>query len=154
MSTPTYDATEMGREMIDRWEVTDLVSGLGRLLDERRLDALGEVAATDIQAIFPFGSADDLEGLRALAARNLGVFEKSQHVITDVLVELDGDRAGVRANVIAVHVPSVGQPATHFTVGGTYRFEARRAAEGWRLTRMELDRVWTSGEHPHAAHGA
>ena len=64
-------------------------------------------------------------------------------------LHLDGDRAEVRANLIATFAPSVGTlPEPTFTLGEVYRFEAARTAQGWRLSRIETTPVWATGTRP------
>jgi hypothetical protein len=84
--------------------------------------------------------------------RALGAFERTQHVLTNLVVAVEGDRATVRANLIAVHVHRAGEPGVHFDMGGWYRFAARRTADGWRLSHVRLTPVWTAGATagPHA----
>jgi hypothetical protein len=75
-------------------------------------------------------------------------------VISDVLIDLDGDRAQVRANLIATFAPDrpgarllVGEgehPDSYFTLGEVYRFEAVRTETGWRLARIATERKWSS----------
>jgi len=156
MSAGTQDeaAVELAREVLDRAEIEQLVSAMGAVLDERRFEDFGDVFAEDVEARFPFGAVEGLAAMTEIARRTLGPYEQTQHAIADVLAELDGDRADVSANLIAVHVPSAAEPARHFDVGARYRFEVRRTEAGWRLARVELTPVWTSGVPAAAGHGA
>jgi SnoaL-like protein len=54
---------------------------------------------------------------------------------------LQGDRADVRANLVASFVGD----ANLEQHGERYRFEAVRTAHGWRLSRVEVRPVWISG---------
>jgi SnoaL-like protein len=65
--------------------------------------------------------------------------------ITNVLIDLEGDRATVQANLIATFVSRADEPSSPFTPGERYRFEAVRASYGWRLSRVQVRPVWTSG---------
>ena len=56
--------------------------------------------------------------------------EKTQHVITNVLVDLDGDTAKAGANSIITFPDN--------TQTERYAFETRRTPEGWRLTRIAM----------------
>lgn len=142
------------QDLLDCDEIEQLISRLAAALDERRIEQFEQIFAADVQASFPFGSVDGIEQMGAIARRNLAPYEKTQHVITNVLVQLDGDRADVRAHLIAVHVPVAAEPSTHFDVGATYRFAVRRTDDGWRLARLELTPVWTSGVPAGAPHDA
>jgi hypothetical protein len=71
-----------------------------------------------------------------------------------VLVALDGDRADVRANLIATFAAGADAPTTAlapeptFTLGQVYRFEAVRIPDGWRLSLIQITPVWTTGTRP------
>jgi SnoaL-like domain len=59
-------------------------------------------------------------------------------VITNVLIDLDGDRAAVRANLVVTFADD----AISSQQGERYRFEATRMPEGWRLSSVEVEPVW------------
>ena len=84
----------------------------------------------------PGGTAQGIENVVAQARRNHEV--PTQHVITNVLVDLDGDRATAGANLV-VHFPDSIQ-------GERYAFEARRDDEAWRLTRIEVEPIWSAAD--------
>jgi hypothetical protein len=66
-------------------------------------------------------------------------------VITNVLIDLDGDRATVGANLIATFVHGPGPSVPLFQRGERYSFEAVRTDDGWRLSRVESKPIWTVG---------
>lgn len=68
-----------------------------------------------------------------------------------MLVDADGDRAEVRANLL-VHFAALTDtdaptlaPPIQFTLGEIYRFDAVRTPEGWRFACVETSPVWMSG---------
>ena len=83
----------------------------------------------------PGGVAEGIEQVAAQAARNHAV--PTQHVITNVRVKLDGDRATAGANLV---VTFAGERLR--TLGERYAFEARRTPEGWRLSSIRVEPVW------------
>jgi hypothetical protein len=123
--------------LADHIELTALVSRLGRWLDRAGDDAPERILAPDVSVRTPGGEATGLDRVVAQAQRNHAV-DATQHVITDVLVDLDGDRAGVSANLIVTFVDG----ESLRTLGERYRFDAARTDAGWRLARIEVDRVW------------
>ena len=140
------EATELGsqvQELVDRNEITDLVGRVGLWLDEKRFEEARSIFTEDATADTPGGSVRGVDLLVEQASR--GHEDRTQHVITNVLVDLAGDRATVRANVIATMVPDTDAPETRFVIGGRYRFEAVRTPEGWRFSRLEVKPVWRSG---------
>jgi hypothetical protein len=99
----------------------------------------------------PGGSAQGFAAIAAQARRNHVV--PTQHVISNVLVELHGDRADVGANLLVVfaggpeeNAVRAGLPAFSRALGERYRFESVRTPDGWRLASIETDVRWTFGE--------
>jgi len=123
--------------LADHLEITDLVSRLGRWLDRVGDDAPDRILAPDVSVRTPGGQAEGLDRVVAQAQRNHDV-EATQHVITDVLVDLADDRADVSANLTVTFVDG----GSVRTLGERYRFVAARTDAGWRLARIEVDPVW------------
>jgi SnoaL-like protein len=133
--------TDLLQDLTDRQAITDLVSRLGLWLDEKRFYDTESLFTKDVTVATPGGQAKGV-GLVAAQARRNHDYERIQHVITNVLIDLDGDRAQVRANLIATLVPSAAEPAAHATLGERYRFDVVRSGDGWRLARIEVEPVW------------
>jgi len=156
MSTapPTTDTNDRLQQLDDRTEITDLVYRLGICLDEGRFDDLRELVVEDATVRTPGGRSEGREALIAQARRNHPADQGSQHVVTNVLVDLDGDRAKVRANLV-VHITTPDDaptdapaPPPRGTIGEVYRFELTRTPEGWRFSRIETVPLWVSGTLP------
>lgn len=142
------------REIGDRTEITDLVDRLGVCLDEGRFDGIRDLVVEDATVRTPGGQATGREALVAQARRNHPVDQTFQHVTTNVLVDLDGDRAEIRANLV-VHIARpddapAGAPAPSpaCSIGEVYRFALVRTAGGWRISRIETVPLWVSGTLP------
>jgi hypothetical protein len=121
------DLTESRRqlqELIDRSEITELVNRLGVWLDEKRWDEARSILTEDATAKTPGGSVAGVEQLAQQARQNHVV--PTHHVITNVLIDLDGDRATAGANLIATFVSGPDRSGPHFQLGERYRFEAIR----------------------------
>jgi len=97
--------------LTDRADVEDLVHRLGSYLDERRFDDLRGILVENATARTPGGLAEGRDAMVAQARRNHPVEDQIQHVISGVLVDLDGDEATVRANLVATFIRS--DPAAH-----------------------------------------
>ena len=128
--------TTLLHDLNDRREITDLVSRLGLWLDEGRFDEAPSILTEDVAVSTPGGQAEGIERVIAQARRN-HQYAGLQHVISNVLVDLDGDTADVRANLVATFVGSAIEQH-----GERYRFEAVRTPDGWRLSRVEVKAVW------------
>jgi hypothetical protein len=134
--SPMTDSTLI-HDLTDRREITDLVSHLGLWLDEGRFDEAPSILIDDVTVDTPGGHAEGIEHVIAQARRN-HQHDHLQHVITNVLIDLDGDHATVRANLVVTFADD----AVTSQQGERYRFEAVRTPDGWRLSRVEVVPVW------------
>lgn len=145
-------STTATHAVADQIELELLVSGLGQFLDELDAEQAPALLADDVVVTTPGGHAEGREAVVAQARRNHQV--PTQHLITNLVSRVEGDRAEMAANLLVVFAdgPSaqVGPqrfelPTAGLTLGERYRFEARRGADGWRLTRIEVEAIWASG---------
>jgi hypothetical protein len=150
------------QQLVDRAEITDLVNNLGRVLDEGCFAELRSLLVEDATARTPGGEAAGREALVAQAGRNHRPEQPIQHLVTNVAIDLHGDRASARANLVVHFGPVDGGPASagpgtsalppappvEFTMGEVYHFALVRTAEGWRFDRIETTPIWTSGTYP------
>jgi hypothetical protein len=128
------------QELIDRQEIADLISRLGQMLDQKSFDNATSVLTEDIVVATSGGESRGLARVIDQAERNhRGV---TQHVITNILIDLHGDRAEAGANLIATFWPDPRRPDGTFAVRDRYRFEAIRTDAGWRLDRIEAGPQW------------
>lgn len=145
----------------DEAEISALFARYLISLDDEKLDdewAAG-VFTDDAVVEFPMSRHEGLEGLAAYHRSSLAAFEAHQHLGAPAAVTVDGDTARLRANIIATHVlraDEAGQDG-----GGTRLFsagtlacgESCRSAQGWRLSRVSLRVLWTSGTPARTAAG-
>jgi SnoaL-like domain len=150
-TTPTHHDLQ---QLYDRTEVTDLVYRLGVCLDESRFDEMRELLVEDAAVRTPGGWAEGREALIDQVKRNHPPDQRFQHVTTNILVDLDGDRAKVRANLV-VHITTPDDapadapaPPPRCTLGEVYRFQLVRTPGGWRFSHVETVRLWVAGTLP------
>ena len=152
MKDETADQTEVNR-WLDEGRIVRVVNRFYRALDEKHFDSsyLGEILAADAQVIRPNGAAT--EGLANIAdslARSFTRFEATQHLLTGHDVDVDGDTAAVRANLVAIHIWK-DRPAgasmldRSFSAGGIVTAALRRFPEGWRISKAEMRVMWRTG---------
>jgi SnoaL-like domain len=121
--------------MNDRQDITDLISRLGRWLDDKEFANARSVLTEDVTVSTPGGQAEGIDRVIAQASRNHQV--PTQHLITNVLVDLDGDHATATANLLVTFAGSVLERQ-----GERYAFGVARTGDGWRLSRIEVTPVW------------
>ena len=129
--------TEIVQQLADRQAITDLVMRLARMLDEKRFDDAPAILADDATVRTPGGTAGGRAAVVEQARRNHTV--RTQHVITNLLIDLDGDRAEAGANLLVTFAPTAGETTM---LGERYRFEAVREPVGWRLSTIEVETLW------------
>jgi uncharacterized protein (TIGR02246 family) len=131
--------------LLDERDIRALIRGGWAAIDRKDWDTYANAFAADGVFEIMGQRRHGREEIVAGPARDLAHFAALQHVITNEIVEVDGDEAHGQWYAIAVHVPSAEEPDRHADVGLRYRFTARRTDEGWRLADVALEPLWTSG---------
>jgi len=132
----------------DRDAITQLIFRFYALMDDGRFNALDAVLTEDVVAGTPGGG--QAEGRKSVvdnAARAHTMEERTQHLVQNVLVDVDGDKATVRAGVIAMlgaSTPPEGAmaPEPSMTLSTIMGYDVIRTAEGWRVKRIEGSVIW------------
>ena len=95
-------------------------------------------------------AADDwVAGLKPL----FGGLAATQHMMSNPLVELEGDSAQITMHVRAHHVLDPEDPESYYTIGGYYRNRLVRDCGNWKLVRVNLNVTWRLG-HPEIMEAA
>lgn len=156
MTPGTIDSQQTLQRLYDRMDITDLVYRLGVCLDEGRFDDMRDLLVEDATVKTPGGAASGRSALIDQARRNHAPDQRFQHLTTNVLIDLDGDRAKVRANLVVNIATPEDAPAHHpappprASIGEVYGFELVRTPDGWRFSRVETTPLWLSGTLPPA----
>jgi hypothetical protein len=131
----------------DRGDITQLIYRLYACLDEGRFDDLRPLFSEGITVRTPGGVAEGRDAAIAQASRNHSREERVQHLVHNVLVDVNGDHADVRADVIVTFSADATPegrlaPEPRLTLGERFRYEAARSPQGWRLSRVDATPVW------------
>ena len=110
----TTTTTEL-QQLSDRAEITDLVALLGACLDDGSFDDMAELLAEDATVRTPGGQAEGRAAVIAQAGRTHPAGQSFHHVITNVLVAVDGDLATARrvGHLPDVAVGNAAEPLAH-----------------------------------------
>lgn len=145
----------MSQELLDRAAISDVVTRMGWCLDRRDWDGLKrlftERVHTDYTALWggepQEATVDELLATDRQGSwrRTMDGLEATQHLITNILVDVDGNEADATANVVGVHrlVNPHGSPL--WTVGGTYEFRLVRNGNTWLIQRITQHITWVEG---------
>jgi SnoaL-like domain len=129
--------------LTDRVEIATLIDRLGLWLDEQRWSDAPAILTEDATASTLGGTARGRDAVVEQARRN-HEGKRTQHVITNVVVDLDGDLATAGANLLVTFAPEGPAAEPLFQLGERYRFEATRTPDGWRLSAVEIRPLWRS----------
>ncbi|MEV5842329.1 nuclear transport factor 2 family protein [Streptomyces sp. NPDC051985] len=137
---------EQVRWLVDRAAVGDLITAFSRSLDARDEQALPTLVTEDV--VFAFGDQVLATGREAFVGSALGAmgrYAATWHCPAHPAIDVDGDTAVSRSYHTGIHLDDAKAPHEHGDGGGWYDCEYRREADGWRLSRIRLTIVWTSG---------
>lgn len=146
------DTNEMQRQvqaLIDRAEITDLMDRYLRSLDEGVFDEEWARAfhTEDVAAQMPIGTVHGRDALLDRVRRGMALFDRTVHLGTNAVIEIDGARATVRGAQLSTHVLADGSGSVFVSAGHTDT-ELVRTADGWRISASTLRVVWTQGSPP------
>ncbi|WP_280180730.1 nuclear transport factor 2 family protein [Nocardia farcinica] len=125
-------------EIVDRLAITDVLTRLFVYTDEKRWDDLLDLFAAEVDFDGGTGQAQRRPATDIAAdwKAALEPLDAVHHQAGNYLVDLDGDRADVHADSIAVHVREDATQGKTRTFIGSYRLGVHRDGAGWRIDRF------------------
>ena len=130
------------QELLDRQDIIDVLHRLGRWLDGRGGDPTA-IYDTDVVVHSPRGEIVGIERAIEVAAPSDDPTERTQHLLSDVLVDVVGDTAVVTANQL-VRFFRPGE-APWRTSGLAVEYVMARRTEGWRMAGATMQLQWLDG---------
>lgn len=133
----------------DRFAIQDIMTRYAQGVDTRDLDLFEtcfapEVSVSGFDPGATFQNRDDwMAWVRAAFER----FERTQHLIGNFVVEIDGDRATMRSYVQATHV-FLADPKATFTLWATYHDVVERRPGGWVIVDHRLEPAASETRRP------
>lgn len=135
----------------DEREIINLATRYCWALDGHDFDALRTVFAADAFALLGGTECNGVDAIIDRISSALTRLDASQHLVGSHVVALDGDQATHRCYLQAQHVLHGTEGGELWMVAGKYEDDVVRTAEGWRIKRRILSRIWTSGNANVAA---
>ena len=138
-------------DLFDWIAINNAISSYASGIDRQERDVYRSIFTDTLDLSFPewLGvptselSADDWGDL---VATTIAGFDATNHIITNRVIELDGDRAVVSAHLLAIHsLATDGRPELH-KLGGYYTYCLVRVASDWKIASVTLDVVWDEGD--------
>ena len=125
----------------DRLEINDLLTRYAHSVDSKDWALYRSVFTDD--SFIDYESAGGIKGDREEVAnwleKTMAGFPMTQHLISNIDVKIDGDRATVRA----MFYNPMGMPSGKtFWCGGFYNHSLVRTADGWKSERLIEESSW------------
>lgn len=130
------------QEVHDKLEIHELLARYARGVDSEDWELWKSVFTADATLDYtsagaPAGSRDELAEWLAVSIKRLPI---KQHYITNVEIQLNGDRAKVRAMFYnPMQLPEMSEMSF---CGGYYHHEVVRTPEGWKSERLVEENQW------------
>ncbi|HEU5158514.1 MAG TPA: nuclear transport factor 2 family protein [Streptosporangiaceae bacterium] len=134
----------------DRLDVIETCTRFGWHADQREWDRFAEVL-TDVLYLdytaLAGGEPGDVKSADLIASWKelFGRLTTTQHLITNHLVDVDGDSAVCTAQFHAHHVAAVAHGDQTMILSGHYRFGLVRAGDGWQINSLVMTPTWSTG---------
>jgi hypothetical protein len=134
----------------DRQAINELTSRLALLLDARDWDALEQLFTDPVywDRTSLFGGEPETQspaGLVGGLRYALGGLDATHHLITNLVITLDGDQATGTANMVGTHLLANSSGDPIWTVGGRHDYRFERTAAGWRIAAVTFTVQWGTG---------
>ncbi|MFJ5261684.1 nuclear transport factor 2 family protein [Streptomyces sp. NPDC088387] len=135
----------------DRLDIIDTCTRMAWFIDTREWDSLESVFADEVTLDYTSLNGGEPavvtgKGLVGAWSGLLGKFDTTQHLLTNYLVDVDGDTAVATAMFQATHRMPNDHGGPLWTLGGKYRFDlVRTAAEGWQISAIVMTATWADG---------
>ncbi len=140
--------------LADRLEIHDVLIRYSTALDTRDWKLLWSVFSDDAVLDYDEAPPASVAEFAERAQKGIGDLPATQHTVTNISVELDGDRARSRCYASAMHVR--GEERATYLLGGVYLDELVRTPDGWRISHRNFTSTWAtldvnrrSGDHAH-----
>ena len=140
------------QELADRAEIRDVIVRYGWAIDTKDWALLDTCFTEDAEVDYssnPGGKKGPYRQVRSWFEKMLSAFPVTQHLMSNIDVQLDGDRATARTMVTNPQGAATSAGPLHFFyVGGRYDDDFVRTPEGWRIAKRVETTLWFEGTLP------
>ncbi|WP_439533796.1 nuclear transport factor 2 family protein [Polymorphobacter sp.] len=131
--------------VIDRIDIGDLMVRYARAVDRCDAALFASVWAPDALVDYGDGDTAAMAWSDGLVGRLRGM-DRTQHLISNSLVSLDGDSARAETMCTAYHRFTEAGVALRMLVGGRYLDRLVRTGDGWRIAHRRYVMDWNETE--------
>jgi 3-phenylpropionate/cinnamic acid dioxygenase small subunit len=143
------------QEISDRLEIEELLVRYSHTVDTQDWDAFEQVFTPD--AVIDYtemgGPRGDVRATRAFLESAMPRFASYQHLVSNIVIELDGDAARARTICFNPMVLPADEGEPHvFFCGLWYRDQLVRTDAGWRIADRYEERSYIYNSPPEVKH--
>jgi len=131
--------------LVDRQEIADLCARYMTALDTKDYDGLRKCFVADAVFIHPGGRLEGFDAILARTSAALTPLDATQHLLGNLVVTVDGDRARSTCYFHAQHVRAGTPGGDTYIIAGQYADTLRRTDDGWRITERVQTYIWRDG---------
>ena len=106
-----------------------------RAMDDRQWDLIADLAVADLTANFGIGELNGRDAVIANMRSFLDDCGTTQHILGNVLIYINGDRASSQCYVSDMHLSSDKDSDLSFRTLGDYHDEWQKIEDAWFMTR-------------------
>lgn len=114
-------------------------------LDERDWESLSEVFLSDAYAKYGITTHQGIESILERCKKALTPLDFSHHMVSNHVVEVEGDKAKCKCYFQAQHVRTSTPEGVNFLIAGKYEDELIRVNKEWKIASRVLTKIWTEG---------
>ena len=114
-------------------------------LDERDWDSLSEVFSSDAYAKYGVTEHKGINSIIEKCQKALVPLDFSHHMVSNHVVEIEGDKARCKCYFQAQHVRNSTPGGVNFVIAGKYEDELIRINSKWKINNRVLTKIWTEG---------
>jgi hypothetical protein len=134
--------TDAVQTLLDRIEIEKLAVLCGRGID---IDSsyFDRCMTEDVEVIYPFGQWTGLEAYKRARDATIGAtFAFTQHLLTNPIIDIDGDTAKAQYSVFAAQALKATGGKDVVYAGAIYSQDLVRTPKGWRIKRHHCESLW------------
>jgi hypothetical protein len=134
--------------LLDQTALRELLAGYFRGFEAERSDGrwLRSIFTADAVVAFPAGERTGLAEIGQLTRDLQQLWDRTLHMVSNHVIDVQDDRATVHATLHATHVHRQDDPGGHLRIGAYVDAAAARTPDGWRFRRLAIRLVWTDGD--------
>jgi len=148
-------AAYTAKDLADRAQIEDVISAFALSVDQRQWDAAGRMLADQVELGFPADNPDGTRTLKltkmpaeqfiAASKSQLPGYLHTQHMVTNPVVTIHGDKADVAAQMQLAHYLPGAEGGPFYLVVGTYDYAMARTPKGWKIAAMHVNKLFELG---------